>query len=223
MDFGERVSGDLHVLGDLEVEHARQHEVGAVVERVAKRFLGRDGAGRHHLEGDPRFLHRLHDLRDFFRTGAPRVVVVAENRVVVRLLRGRVIARVERLLIEVDVELRLFALDDTLRHVGGNADRQARAPHAVHRSLHQVHVLLLHKAVGGDAPEIDGVRAGLGGAVNLLERIVRHGRGIHGHDPLHLCRRDPSGTASNALWSAWLDMDVERVDPVLLSQRRGSR
>ena len=75
-------------------------------EGVAEGGLGRNGARRHGLEGDPRLVHRLHELGGLLRVAAP----VAGEFVVgpldlLRLRRGRVVVGVEGL----DVEIRLHA------------------------------------------------------------------------------------------------------------------
>ena len=62
---GKHLAHDARILGNLEIEHAGQNEIGPVGEDVLERVLRRNRAGRHHLEGNERFLDRLHELGHF--------------------------------------------------------------------------------------------------------------------------------------------------------------
>ena len=98
--------GNKHILGDLEIEHPGQYEIGAVVEYITERIFRRYRPGGHHLKRDPGLFHRLHHVDRFLGILAPVARYLGMRALQLAGLRpGRVLVVVERLDIEIRIDI----------------------------------------------------------------------------------------------------------------------
>lgn len=167
--LGDGIARDGAILGDVEVEHPAEREVGAVLERIGDGILRRDRAGGHDLEGDPRLGHRLHERGGLLRVAAPVAGHLGGGLDgLAGARRGGIFMVVEGLDIKIHRPFLLLDQLDGLQFVRADAAGEAEGLGVIQRAAHHGHFFLPETFVGLFAPEVDGLGAEVGDLLEVL-------------------------------------------------------